>query len=172
MNLSRALRASVVIVVCCIWGSAAIAQQDSSGLKYELKDKKPGEDAQRNLIDFKTPPNIKTLYQYDAKTGNYLEIITIGGRPVGSPRVLTLTEYMRGKERRDREVYYRKKSNADNYIKGGGLIPKIAIAPEIFDKVFGGGIIDIRPTGSAEVTFGGNYNKVENPTYPVRQQRN
>lgn len=172
MNVRRALGAFVILAVCSLWGNVAYAQQDSSELKYELKDKKPGEDPPRNLVNLKDPPNIKTVYEYDAKTGNYLEIITVGGKPVGSPRVLTLTEYMRAKERRDREVYYRKKSNADNYIKGGGLIPKIAVTPEIFDKVFGGGIIDIRPTGSAEVTFGGNYNKVENPTFPVRQQRN
>jgi cell surface protein SprA len=81
-------------------------------------------------------------------------------------------EYLKSKERRDREVYYRTKGNADTYVKGGGIIPPIAIAPEIFDKVFGGGIIDIRPTGSAEVTFGGNFNKVENPSFPVRQQKN
>ena len=172
MNLRRALRAFVVLAMCNFGYSTVYAQQDTSGLKYELKDRKPGEDPPRNLVDLKDPPNIRTIYKYDPSTGNYLEIITIGGKPVGSPKVLTLTEYMRAKERRDREVYYRKKSNADNYIKGGGLIPKIAVTPEIFDKVFGGGIIDIRPTGSAEVTFGGNYNKVENPTFPVRQQRN
>jgi cell surface protein SprA len=83
-----------------------------------------------------------------------------------------MSEYLKERERRDREAYYRKKSNASTYVKGGGLVPKIVVTPEIFDKVFGGGIIDIRPSGSAEVTFGGNFNKVENPMFPVRQQRN
>ncbi len=172
MNVGRAFVALLSVAACLCYSTVVYAQQDTTRLKYELKDKKPGEDAPRNLVDLKDPPNIKTIYEYDDKTGNYLEIITVGGKPIGSPRVLTLTEYIRAKEKRDREVYYRKKSNADNYIKGGGLIPKIAVTPEIFDKVFGGGVIDIRPTGSAEVTFGGNYNKVENPTFPVRQQRN
>ena len=130
------------------------------------------DEPRRTPIDLKDPPNIKTTYQYDPTTGNYLEIITVGEKPLGSPRVLTPLEYSKAKERQDLNVYYRKKSNADNYIKGGGLIPKIAVTPEIFDKVFGGGVIDIRPTGSAEVTFGGNFNKVENPNFPVRQQRN
>ncbi|MDC1395654.1 hypothetical protein N8368_04010, partial [Bacteroidia bacterium] len=138
--------------------SSTYAQKDSS--------------SKRGLIDLEDPPNIKTEYKYDPSTGNYLEIIKIGDQPIGSPRVLTLAEYMRSKEKRDREVYYRKKSNADNYVKGGGIIPNIALTPEIFDKVFGGGLIDIRPTGSAEVTFGGNFNKVENPSFPVRQQKN
>ncbi|MEN8732344.1 MAG: cell surface protein SprA [Bacteroidia bacterium] len=172
MRISRALRASVILAICCFCYGLASAQLDSTKLRYELKDKKLGEDVRRNLIDFRDPPNIKTEYRYDAETGNYLEVVTVGGKPIGSPRVLTLMEYMRAKEKQDREAYYRKKSNADNYVKGGGLIPQLAVTPEIFDKVFGGGIIDIRPTGSAEVTFGGNYNKVENPTFPVRQQRN
>lgn len=171
MNLHRALGALMVVAVCSFGVKYASAQTDST-LKYQLKDRKPGEDVPRNLIDFKTPVNIKTIYEYDPDTGNYLEIVTVGGKPLGSPRVLTMMEYLKAKEKRDREEYYRKKSSADNYVKGGGIIPKIAITPPIFDKVFGGGIIDIRPTGSAEVTFGGNFNKVENPTFPVRQQRN
>ncbi|PCJ66796.1 MAG: cell surface protein SprA [Bacteroidetes bacterium] len=171
MKLRRALLAFLVLAVCNVLSVSLFAQTDSS-LRYELKDKKPNGDAPKNLVDLKDPPNIKTIYKYDPTSGSYLEIITIGGKPIGSPRVLTLTEYLRAKERRDREVYYRKKSNADTYVKGGGIIPKIAITPEIFDKVFGGGIIDIRPSGSAEVTFGGNFNKVENPSFPVRQQKN
>ena len=39
------------------------------------------------------------------------------------------------------------------------------------DKLFGGGLIDIKPSGSAEATFGGSYNVVRNPAIPVRQQR-
>jgi len=158
MNAKRALGAFLIMVVCSFLSSSTYAQKDSS--------------SKRGLIDLEDPPNIKTEYKYDPSTGNYLEIIKIGDQPIGSPRVLTLAEYMRSKEKRDREVYYRKKSNADNYVKGGGIIPNIALTPEIFDKVFGGGLIDIRPTGSAEVTFGGNFNKVENPSFPVRQQKN
>ncbi len=174
LNTIRIVNGSL-LAICFLFlllgvGMQSVAQTDS--LRYELKDKKPYEDDKVNLIDFKDPPNIKTIYKYDPTTGMYLEIITVGGKPIGSPRALTATEYLRARERQARDEYYRKKSNAANYVKGGGIIPKIAVTPEIFDKVFGGGIIDIRPTGSAEVTFGGNFNKVENPTFPVRQQRN
>ena len=155
-NVHRALIALVILAAYSFGDGTALGQ----------------DEPRRTPIDLKDPPNIKTTYQYDPTTGNYLEIITVGGKPLGSPRVITPMEYSKAKERQDRNVYYRKKSNADNYIKGGGLIPKIAVTPEIFDKVFGGGVIDIRPTGSAEVTFGGNFNKVENPNFPVRQQRN
>ena len=158
MNLGKALIAFLVILVCSFGDASVYGQTDSS--------------SSDGFVDLKDPPNIKTTYKYDPNTGNYLEIITIGGRPLGSPRVLTFDQYQRAKEIQDREIYYRKKSNADNYVKGGGIIPQIAVTPEIFDKVFGGGLIDIRPSGSAEITFGGNFNKIENPSFPVRQQRN
>lgn len=163
-NIPRGFKALLLWCVFIFAGLSVNAQTDSTS-------KFVGEKTKNNL-DFKDPPNIKTYYKYDVKTGNYLEILTIGGKPVGSPKVLSLSEYLKAKERQDRNAYYRKKSNADKYVKGGGIIPKIAVTPEIFDKVFGGGIIDIKPTGSAEVTFGGRFNKVENPTYAIRQQRN
>ncbi|MDB3869184.1 cell surface protein SprA, partial [Bacteroidia bacterium] len=163
-NIPRGFKALLLWCVFIFAGLSVNAQTDSTS-------KFVGEKTKNNL-DFKDPPNIKTYYKYDVKTGNYLEILTIGGKQVGSPKVLTLSEYLKAKERQDRNAYYRKKSNADKYVKGGGIIPKIAVTPEIFDKVFGGGIIDIKPTGSAEVTFGGRFNKVENPTYAIRQQRN
>ncbi|MDG1045887.1 MAG: cell surface protein SprA, partial [Bacteroidia bacterium] len=163
-SIPRGFKALVPLCIFFLVGLSVTAQTDSASKSSDKRTK--------TNIDFKDPPNIKTLYKYDAKTGNYLEILTVGGKQVGSPKVLTLGQYLRAKEKQDREAYYRKKSNADNYVKGGGIIPKIAITPEIFDKVFGGGIIDIKPTGSAEVTFGGRFNKVENPTYAVRQQRN
>ena len=35
----------------------------------------------------------------------YLEILTIGGKPVGSPKVLSLSEYLKAKERQERNAY-------------------------------------------------------------------
>ncbi len=170
MNGYKALVAFFIVGFLQFTGVQGYAQSDS--LRLKLKDNKPHEDPKTNLIDFKDPPNIKTTYKYDPETGNYLEIITVGGKQLGSPRVMKMSEYLKAKEEQDRKAYYRKKSNAANYVKGGGIIPTIAVTPEIFDKVFGGGVIDIRPSGSAEVTFGGNFNKVENPNFPVRQQKN
>ena len=81
-------------------------------------------------------------------------------------------EYMQKRGKQEETNYFRQKANATKYVRGNGLVPPIHLSPPIFDAVFGGGIIDIRPTGSAEVTFGGKYNKVENPNFTRRQQRN
>ena len=137
MGANKLLLAFLIQTILFSTGFKSFAQTGDS-LRYKLKDTKQYETPKTNLVDFKDPPNVKTTYEYDPKTGNYLEIITIGGKPLGSPRVLTMAEYMKEREKRDREAYYRKKSNAANYIKGGSIVPKIVVTPEIFDKVFGG----------------------------------
>ena len=81
------------LCVCLFSASSVSAQRDSVGTDGE---KSP------ITIDFKDPPNIKTIYNYDAKTGNYLEILTIGGKPVGAPKVLTLGAYLQAKEKQEK----------------------------------------------------------------------
>lgn len=41
-----------------------------------------------------------------------------------------------------------------------------------FQDFFGNGKVEIKPTGSAELTFGGIYNVIKNPQFNSRQQRN
>ncbi len=51
------------------------------------------------------------------------------------------------------------------------LIPTIKVKGEAFDRIFGGNTIDIKPRGSAEVIFGVNISKTENPRIPINQRR-
>ena len=37
--------------------------------------------------------------------------------------------------------------------------------------MFRGGLVDIRPSGSAELTFGGIFNTVRNPMFSARMQK-
>ncbi|MBK8363230.1 MAG: hypothetical protein IPL24_05940 [Bacteroidetes bacterium] len=48
--------------------------------------------------------------------------------------------------------------------------PKITINSVVFDRIFGGNTIDIRPQGNAELSFGVNINKSENPAIPLDQR--
>jgi cell surface protein SprA len=145
------------------------AQDDSTRIR--LRDNNPNEPPRRPYFDLKSPPNVETTYTYDSNTGMYLEQIIVGGRPVGNPRVMSVKEYSNMMEKRDREKYFRQKSDATRFVRGSGLIPDFFVAPPLFDKFFGGGAVDIRPTGSAEITFGGRINEVRNPALPVRQQK-
>src|SRR5574343_642399 len=78
-------------------------------------------------------------------------------------------EWKRDGKRQD-NLYFKQRAQAQNFVKGGGLIPTLSVGPKIFDKIFGSGVIDIRPRGTAELIFQGNFNTVRNPAIAVRQQ--
>lgn len=136
------------------------------------QDSIPDSPSSKIVLDLHNPPNVETVYEYDPSTGMYLEIIKVGGTAIGTPRALTVSEYLEVISKREEEKYFRQKANATRYIKSSGIIPSIHVSPPIFDRVMGGGIIDIKPTGSVELVFGGKYNVVENPNFNRRQQRN
>lgn len=70
--------------------------------------------------------------------------------------------------------YFRKKSlslDGENSLESGRLIPKIYIS-ESLDRIFGGNFIDLQVNGFVNLDFGGKFQKIENPSIPIRQQRN
>ena len=76
--------------------------------------------------------------------------------------------------KRDIKEYFKKKSlslDGDNVLESGRLIPKIYIS-ESLDRIFGGNFIDLQVNGFVNLDFGGKFQKVENPSIPIRQQRN
>ncbi len=70
--------------------------------------------------------------------------------------------------------YWRDKSSGldgESAVSGRRLIPPIYISP-VFDRIFGGSYVDIRPNGFVTLDFGGKWQRVQNPSIPIRQQRN
>ena len=69
------------------------------------------------------------------------------------------------------QTYWTEKSESESERAAKGLIPSLNVKGELFDRIFGGNTIDIRPQGSAEIIFGVNVSKTENPRIPVDQRR-
>jgi cell surface protein SprA len=69
------------------------------------------------------------------------------------------------------ENYWLDRVEQDSESAQKDLIPKIKVRGEAFDRIFGGNTIDIKPRGSAEVIFGVNISKTENPRIPIDQRR-
>ena len=64
-----------------------------------------------------------------------------------------------------------KELDGENSLEGRRLIPKIFI-PQVFDRIFGGNYIDLSVNGFVNLDFGGKLQRIENPSIPIRQQRN
>ncbi|MCC6722256.1 MAG: cell surface protein SprA [Bacteroidia bacterium] len=147
-------------------------KNDSNKLKYPFKDKKPWDyKYKKSPFDLKDPDIIKKNTEYDPQSNTYTEYEKLGKRDLTPPRSKSFSEYLNEIKQSEEKKYFKTKSKATNATRNTGIIPQIITVPPIVDKLFGGGLIDIKPSGSAEATFGGNYNVVRNPQLPVRQQR-
>ena len=71
------------------------------------------------------------------------------------------------------EVFKEKSIGLDgeNTLESGRLIPKIFI-PQSLDRIFGGNYIDLQVNGFVNLDFGGRFQRIENPSIPIRQQKN
>jgi cell surface protein SprA len=172
---TRILLGVLLLLVCNTIQAGVILQEDTTNkdsLKYKLKDQKPYEEKPTNLIDFSDPDVLTEKVVYNPENRTYTIQKMAGNIPIGAPRVMSFQEYLKYKAEQDKKDYFKQKSKATNYTRGFGSIPDLFIPDGIVDDIFGGGIIDIRPSGSAELIFGGTYNRVENPNFTARMQRN
>jgi cell surface protein SprA len=118
------------------------------------------------------PPNIKTDVQYDPKTGQYNIQQKLGDRNYRPATYMDPKEFQKSMFRRQTRDYWRSRVAADdlNEKPRQGLIPPLKINSELFDRIFGGNTVDIKPTGTAELIFGLTHNSNLNPAIPQRQQ--
>lgn len=101
----------------------------------------------------------------------YEKIGDINYRPTSTMTFEEFNEYQNQKLIKD---YWKEKSSGldgESAVSGRQLIPKLYISP-VLDRIFGGSYVDIQPNGFVNLDFGGRWQKVENPSIPVRQQRN
>jgi cell surface protein SprA len=119
------------------------------------------------------PENIKSGYEYDPETGNYNYKEKYGDYNFRPPSYLTFDEYLKYDYNKRTKEYWREKSGTESDMAHGakGLAPTLKVESEAFDRIFGGDKIEIRPNGSAELIFGVNSSRRDNPAIPERQRR-
>jgi len=149
-------------------------ETDSNNVKllFPFDDKSnEGYEKDRSPLYMKDPSNIKKEFQYDPETGEYKYYQKLGDRDFRSPNTMSLEEYLKYDMAKSQKDFWNKKQEAQSLNETGGFRPQINIKGELFDRIFGGNVIDIRPQGSAELSFGVNVSRRENPILPERQRR-
>ncbi len=146
-------------------------------LTYPIQDEiNPfGGSGRINLTD---PSNVKNDIEYDPATGQYYFYQRIGDNiDYRNPTVMTFDEYMDYINENSVKDYWKEIRSADQIASDDGddgpdpFRPSLQINNKAFDRIFGGNTVDIRPQGTAELTFGANINKNENPQIPINQRR-
>jgi cell surface protein SprA len=136
--------------------------KDDSGNPWELQQKSP--------LFLNKPSNYKTTVIYDPEKNEYILYEKIGTLDYRTPVHMDPGEYRKYEYSRAMRDYWESRISGTQAGYKSGLIPQIEIGGAAFDKIFGSNTINIIPQGSAELIFGINISKTQNPTLPVKLQ--
>ncbi len=149
------------------------ATGDSIQLIYPFRDntQDASQTNKQSPLYLKDPANIQSEVEYDPETNEYILKKKVGTLNYRTPYQMSLDEYMEYDMNRSINNYWRERSSASGAnATGDGIIPQIYVGGEAFERIFGSNTIDIRPQGSAELTFGVLSNRRDDPTLNVRQR--
>lgn len=116
------------------------------------------------------PSNIRSNIEFDPETGTYVFSEKVGSLNFRNPTYMTFDEYRRYDMQNAKREYWRQRARGENPDQTS-FIPRINIGGEAFDRVFGTNTIDIIPQGSAELIFGFNLSRIDNPALSERLRR-
>ena len=132
-------------------------------------------DDKKNPFDI-YPSEIEQTVEYDPTTNTYIVTEKIGDEYFRAPTYLTFEEYLEWSARQQRKDYFDKLAGfKDEYSKDGSAyidpLSKINIEKNLVDRLFGGNSITIEPQGNIDLTFGFDYQEVQNPNIDINRQR-
>jgi cell surface protein SprA len=144
-------------------------------LPFPISDNEPGEPIYNpsQPLQLNNPSNIKTTTTYDPSDSTFNFTQKMGNIDYRPPIYMTQEEYQDYLFRQQVKSYWKSRVQADAVSNPAktSLIPKLTVNSELFDRLFGGSTVDIRPTGSAELIFGFITNRNQNPAIPVKQRK-
>ncbi len=147
---------------------------DTTGpLPFPFKDQPAfGQVSQDSVKLFLNKPgNIKYEIVYDPVTGQYVFYEKMGTLNYRLPQSMSLEDYVDYDFDKSIKDYWRERSKIQQMDDKGGLIPKLTIGGEAFNRIFGGNTVNIQPQGYVEVSFGYQMNATENPAIPERLRK-
>lgn len=150
-------------------------RSDTTGpLRFPFRDQPAfghPENPDTSSLFLKKPQNIQRQVEYDPATGQYIFYEKVGTLNYRLPQTMSLDDYIGYDFRKSVNDYWKQRQNLSEMEKSGGLLPGLTIQSEVFNRIFGGNTINIKPQGYVEVSFGYQVNKTANPAIPVRLQK-
>ena len=146
------------IVICLLSNTLVKAQDDSLALPYPQ-------------MLFNNPGNFTESVQYSLENKDFTFRNSIGNFQANRPTFMSESTYKKWLFDKQIQGFWRQKVQSNLLDQGiAGTKPKMQIGGESFSRIFGGNTVDIRPQGSAELTFSGNVNKTKNPSLTEKQR--
>lgn len=137
---------------------------------YNTGDPNSGNSSNLNLED---PLNFNNTVEYDPETGTYIFNNSVGNYNYNPSSSMSLEEYLdydmeNALQNNWQQIINDNSAAADN--SGKSPIPTLHVGSG--DKnFFGSNAIDIKPSGMAELKFGINTSRTDNPQIPEKQRK-
>ncbi len=144
---------------------------DTTNLRYPI----PASDDPTETTSplFMTPPqNIKTEVEYNPKTKQYTVYYKIGDVNIRPPTVMSEKEYQEFRFEQSMRDYWQQRQQGERDARGAGILPRLEVGGETFDRIFGSNVIEIIPQGNAELVFGVTSSRTDNPTISEDLRKN
>ncbi len=147
--------------------------KDTTHLIYPFNDftGNPYLDQSNSPLFLNNPSNVKQEIIYNPETNSYEFVNKIGNFTYRAPTTMDFKDYQQHELDKDVQSYWKEQAKSSGTTEGSRLIPKIYVGGKAFETIFGSNTIDIRPQGSAEISFGILSNKRDDPSLDVRQRR-
>ncbi|RYD83657.1 MAG: cell surface protein SprA [Sphingobacteriales bacterium] len=138
---------------------------DTIKLPYRIPEKGKGN------IDLFTPPAVEEKVELDSTLQYYKRSRSVGGQSIEDDEYMPFDEYVEDQNKKWIQEYFKDRSQAQNSVQGRTILPNVDLGVGALDNLFNGKV-EVRPQGSAEVSFSQDWNRVQNPTWSLREQRN
>ena len=134
-------------------------------LKFPIKDKTgdPRVDGPPSGMDLSDPANYKKEVDYDPETGRYYFNEKVGSEFMRNPTYMNMDEYLKYQGQKDEQAYWKRRMDALSLFNKKPDLP-VMYKEGLFDRIFGGNSITVKPQGNVDITLGGNWQNVQNPT--------
>ncbi len=145
----------------------------NDSLHFPLHDKTgdPITDYKRpRSLDLADPKNEKSNVEYEPDSNRYYFNDKIGNEYLRNPTYLNLGEYMKYQGQQDEDAYWARRLDALMLFNKTPELPQM-YKEGLFDRIFGSNTISVKPQGNVDVTFGGNWQDIKNPTLTQRAQK-
>lgn len=127
-------------------------------------------DTTQHPFDLNDPKAISQEVKYDPALGMYIVTEKIGGSYYRPPTYMTFEEYLKWSQEKEQRSYFKQLSSKQT--SSVDPIADLDLAKPLEERtIFGGSEIDIRPQGNIDLTFGADFQRIDNPVIPERQRR-
>ncbi len=136
-------------------GKTWLRLRDVSGVPWENRSESP--------LFLNNPSNISSSVVYDPARNEYIIYQKVGSFDYRTPVHMSPEEFRKYQFDKEMREYWESRIKGEEPGFRSTLIPRIEVGGEAFDKIFGSNVINIIPQGSAELIFGINISRTENP---------